>query len=155
MVGDINTLHDIITPEPIGIYPFAKGWVILILLLLALLLSYAINRYSKYKKNRYRREATKEWKSLKKAKDIKALISLNKRVAISAYGRDEVAILSGNEWWDFMQSHSSVKLDSDIRELIDDILYSQRELTPREIDTITLISKEWIDTHFVEEIRDV
>jgi len=155
VVGDINTLHDIITPEPIEMYPFAKGWVILILLLLALLLSYAINRYLKYKKNRYRREATKEWKSLKKAKDIKALISLNKRVAISAYGRDEVAILSGNEWWDFMQSHSSVKLDSDIRELIDDILYSQRELTPREIDTITLISKEWIDTHFVEEIRDV
>ena len=155
MVADINNLHDIITPEPIGIYPFANGWVILILIALSLLLSYSINRYSKYKKNRYRREAKKEWKSLKKAKDTKALLSLNKRVAISAYGRDEVAILSGNEWWDFMQSHSSVKLDNDIRELIDDILYSQRELTHKEIDTITLISKEWIDTHFVEEIKDV
>ena len=155
MVADINNLHDIITPEPIGIYPFANGWIILILIALSLLLSYSINRYSKYKKNRYRREAKKEWKSLEKAKDINALISLNKRVAISAYGRDEVAILSSNEWWNFMQSHSKVVVASDSRDLIDNILYSQKELTDKDIESIILISKEWIETHIVEEIKYV
>lgn len=152
----LDNLHDIILPDAIGFFPPAPGWTIVVLLLLALLFHLALQRYKYYKKSEYRREALKE--SVLYTKESKehtiALLSLAKRVGIAAYGRKEVAKLSANSWWDFMENHSKVKVNSDLREEIDTLLYDASYTMNSALhDNVRESVSLWIKTHKVD--RDV
>ena len=152
--ASLDNLHDIITPEAVGIFPWAPGWNILFLLLLALLFHFGVKRYALYQKEVYKREALKELKRYgqKSRGNTLAILALAKRVAISAYGREEVAHLHDDRWWDFMEKHSEVHLPSVLRKDISTLLYSDGFVVDDSLyDTLFTLVKGWTETHRVEE----
>ena len=49
--ASLDNLNDIIVPDAVGFFPLAPGWVIVILLVLALLFHFAFMAYSRYKRS--------------------------------------------------------------------------------------------------------
>lgn len=148
--ASLDNLHDIIIPDAAGLFPLAPGWVMVLLLVLALLFHFILQGYKHYKKSQYRREALQELVIY--AKESKgntvALLSLAKRVGIAAYGRKEVAKLSANNWWDFMEEHSKVKVNSGLRQEIEKLLYNEAyELSDALHSEVRESVVTWIKTH--------
>jgi len=152
--ASLDNLHDIIIPDAVGYLPPAPGWYVLGLLVLALLFHFSMGFYKRYKKSLYRREALDELGSYEEqGKEVTLhLLTLAKRVAITAYGREEIAKLSGDRWWDFMEQHSKVKVSKELRAQIANLLYNKAYDTnsvdySATKDFVTL----WIQTHKVSE----
>ena len=148
--ASLNNLNDIIVPDAVGFFPLAPGWIIVTVLILALLFHFAFKAYSRYQRSLYKREAMKELESYSKESrdEILALLTLAKRVGIAAYGRDQIAKLSGENWWDFMEQYSKVKIDKALREELSDFLYDdsrQHESIP--YVTVKEMVTLWIKTH--------
>ena len=149
--GSLDLMHDIIVPPAVSFFPMASGWI----LVLALLFVFAVHKgwqtYLLYKKNLYRREALHELETLKNRTDSAQtadLLRLMKRVALQHFGRDEVAALSHDAWWDFIESHSKVKIDAELRMYCEKTLYASR-LTPdiQSVNEIKVMTSLWIKTH--------
>ena len=112
----LQNLHDIVVPAPVSWLPPAPGWYALGLTILLLLLWGAMLWYRRWKRNAYRREALAELDRFEAAfagngtvsELLPRLPELLKRTAIAAYGRGEVASLSGKSWLDFLD-HSMGK----------------------------------------------
>ena len=148
--ASLNNLNDIIMPEAVGFYPLAPGWIIVILLALALLFHFSFKAYSRYKRSLYKREALKELESYtqENRNEILALLTLAKRVGIAAYGRDQIAKLSGESWWDFMEQHSKVKINTELREELSDLLYdTSKEHESAQYVAVREMVTLWIRTH--------
>ena len=151
--ASLDNLHDIIIPDAIGFFPPAPGWVMLGLLLLALLFHFAMRFYMRYKKSLYRREALEEldrYKGENKEETLQ-LLSLAKRVAIVAYGREESATLTGESWWNYMEQHSKVNISKALRDEMSKLLYDETyESNSSHYTDIKVFVTEWIKTHKVE-----
>ena len=152
--ASLDNLNDIIVPDAVGFLPLAPGWVIVILLALALLFHFAFKAYERYTRSLYKREALKELEryTMQSREEMLALLTLAKRVAIAAYGRNQIAKRSGESWWNFMEQHSKVKVSKELRAELSDLLYG----TPKEDDTsqdrvVKDIVILWIRTHKVTE----
>lgn len=154
--ASLDNLHDIIVPEAVGFFPPAPGWYIVALLFLALLFHFSVQRYKQYKKSQYKREALKELLTYKQRskEDVIALLSLAKRVGLAAFERSIIAKLSDDSWWDFMEQHSKVKVDAQLRVTLSKLLYdaSYSMNDPLYEQTSALVTV-WIKTH--KEDNDV
>ena len=150
--ASLDNLHDIIVPEAIGYLPLAPGWYVVGLIVLALLFHFGMYFYKQYQESLYKREALVElahYKAQGKDEVIK-LLTLAKRVAISAYGREKIAKLSGESWWDFMEEHSKAKVNKALRVEIDNILYDKTyESNASDATSIRAFVTRWIKTHKV------
>ena len=114
---DITGFEPIIEPTPVSFWPPAPGWYVvgaLLLLIIFFVLHIVAKRYNK---NKYRRQALQELKSLvAKSKTmtrnqlISSLNTLMKRTALEGYPRETVASLSGKEWIYFLTT-SNPKAD--------------------------------------------
>ena len=152
--ASLDNLNDIITPQAVGYFPPAPGWYIVGLLAFTLLFHFSVLFYSRYKKNLYKREALKELEHLTQQNKEEAieLLSLAKRVAIVAYGREMIAKLSSSAWWDFMEDNSKVKISTELRENIQTILYDKSyECSEHNFKEIKSLVHLWIKTHKVIE----
>jgi hypothetical protein len=150
--ASLDNLNDIIVPHAVGYFPPAPAWYIVGLLVLAFLFHLLFQFYISYKKNLYKREALKEIEHLtqQNREEVIALLSLAKRVAIVAYGRGTIAKLSSSAWWDFMQTHSKVKVSRELRVSIEKILYDKSfECSGSDFNDIKSFVKLWIKTHKV------
>lgn len=141
--ASLDNLQDIITPEPIGLFPLAEGWYILFFILLAALFYFFMIWYSQYKRDLYRREALKE---LSRSSSTMELLTLAKRVAISAYGRDAVAMLNGDVWWDFMQNNSELNIDKTLRDELEKVMFIEGYELKDSRHFFSMIEL-WIATH--------
>jgi len=154
--ASLNNLHDITVPERVGFFPMAPGWYVVLLLLLTLLFHFGYSYYKAYKKEQYRRDAKKELETLndKNRENAIALLALAKKVGITAYGRAVVVPLQGDNWWDFIASHSKAKVDPKLRVLIVTLLYEEDVIfDAATFDAIVLVLLQWIKTH--KRISDV
>lgn len=147
--ASLDNLHDIMVPEPVGIFPLASGWIVLILLFLSLLFHFGWQKYLAYKKEQYRREALEELSLMKEpsSEHTFALLSLAKRTGMTAYGRERVAGLSNEAWWDFMQTESQTEIPDAMRALLMQFLYSDRELDDQSYHALFTVVESWIKTH--------
>ena len=148
--ASLDNLHDIIVPDGVGFFPPAPGWIVVGLLLLALLFHFSVKRYKQYKKSQYKREALKELETYKNSskEDVVALLSLAKRVGIAAFGRHEIAKLSDNSWWDFMEQHSKVKIDVQLRVALSKLLYDASYTMDNVLyENTKAFVTVWIKTH--------
>ncbi len=110
MNQDLNGLHDITLPEPVSWMPQTTGWLVLLGLIVALGAWLAFAKYRRHKANRYRRLALLELAEIAAAFDerdtrAKSVVQsriLIKRVALSAWPREEVASLTGDAWLEFL-----------------------------------------------------
>ena len=151
--ASLDNLHDIIVPEAVGFFPPAPGWNIILLLLLALLFHTLVKAYMRYKRSLYRREALKELDTYRQhsKENASSLLMLAKRVAMAAYGREVIAKLYDDAWWDFMEKHSKAKVGSETREDIAKLLYDASYTMNSELqDTVIKLVRLWIKTHKVK-----
>ena len=152
--ASLDNLHDIILPDAVSFFPPAPGWYIVALLLLALLFHFVIQGYKHYKKSQYKREALQElafYKENDKDKNKKnaiELLGLAKRIGIVAFGRENIAKFSEDSWWDFMEKHSKVKINTELRQEITRLLYEEVYTMNRALhDNIKHLVTLWIKTH--------
>ncbi len=148
----LNLLHDIIIPPAISNWPLAPGWYALALLVFAYGFHVGIRYWDRYQTNLYRREALQILDKVKLEENstlqINSLLSIMKRVGIQHFGRKDVASLSHNEWWDFVEKYSKVNAGTDIRELSQKVLYSPNvKITHNDVEAFSKVAKVWIDTH--------
>ena len=154
LITSLDQMHDIIIPPAVSFWPLAPGWYALPLLLLTYGIHLGLKYWSSYQKNLYRREALDVLSSLDEVdagKEINTLLGLMKRVGLQHFGREKVASLSQNEWWDFVETHSKAKAGTQIRELSQKILYvTNTEATEEEVKAFSKVAKVWINTHHGE-----
>jgi len=154
--ASLDNLHDIIVPDAIGFFPPAPGWYIVGLLLLTLLFHWSIQGYKKYQKSQYKRDALKELETYNQSnkEEVIMLLSLAKRVGIVAFGRPNIAKLSDDSWWDFMEQHSKAKVPSALRITLSKCLYDASYIMDSGLyeQTKTMVTV-WIKTH--KENKDV
>lgn len=148
----LDQLHDIIIPPEIPMWPLAPGWYALGILVLTYGLYIGMTLWAEYQQNLYRREALRSLAQIHTGKDsnreIITLLSLMKRVALQHFGREKVAALSDDEWWEFIEKHSKAKVSKDIRELSQKILYLNNiQATPENVNEVVKVAKVWINTH--------
>lgn len=153
--ASLDQLHDIIIPPAVSYWPLAPGWYALALLVLAFSIQVGLKYWSSYQKDLYRREALKVLSTLNEkdaSKEISTLLGLMKRVGLQHFGREKVAALSDDAWWDFIEKYSKVKVDVKVRELSQKILYSPNsEATAEDVKRVSKVAKVWITTHKGED----
>jgi Domain of unknown function (DUF4381) len=99
-LGSLENLHDLVMPVPVPWWPPAPGWIIVSAALIMVLGWWLIRVIRHWQSNSYRREALV---LLGKMDDAQTeLPTLIKRVALSAYPRERVASLTGEEWLAFL-----------------------------------------------------
>lgn len=135
--ASLQNLNDIVLPDAVGWWPLAPGWYFVAALLAAALLLLSYHRLRTWRNNRYRRAAVEELAVLAaclhdpKNRDsgLKSLPVLIKRVALSAYPREEVAMLSGEDWYDFLDATAGRNVFSpDLREAFSQAAYQPGSL---------------------------
>jgi len=102
-------LHDLALPDPIGWWPMAFAWWILLLSIFALLFGIIWHSIDVRRKRAYRRQAREQVGIIMRSdisaeQKIEQLNQLLKRVAITAYGRRNVAHLSDQQWLEFLHT---------------------------------------------------
>lgn len=152
-----SSIGELMEPEAIAFSFAAPGWIIVLVLILLVLLAFAIWKLYQYKKNKYRRLAIKELSALNNGnKEISNVIlntvSLLKRVAITAYGRNEVASIHGSHFLQFLQSKTNATIFSDEVEIIfTKHLYEgcKAEVSSEKLALLHQQSMNWINEHHV------
>lgn len=107
-------LKDIHLPKPIGWWPLAPGWYILIGLILFMAIILAYSFYKKYRNalakkhalvllNTYQKEYSEEYNGSQTSARISELL---RRVALVYYPREQVASLHGEKWLNFLNETS-------------------------------------------------
>ncbi|MGC7403154.1 DUF4381 domain-containing protein [Pandoraea pneumonica] len=170
----LKTLADIVTPPAPSWMPQTIGWPIVAVLLSVGLIWYAWRTWRRYRANRYRREALaqlRQWAvtlgasnpnaavggdTAKRAQALREIAALLKRVALSAWPREAVASLTGNDWASFLRaSHDNRSAGTDtIASLVTGAEYRSDESLCREwdgprTDALVHACRDWIERHHV------
>lgn len=111
---DLNNLHDIITPPPVPAWPPAPGWCILAALILTLTAIILYQYLKNLTANRYRRQALRQLAQVQpslsqpatRQEALTLIAATIRQTAITAFGRDKVACLTGQPWLDFLNAAS-------------------------------------------------
>ena len=115
----LSQLNDIQTPEQIGWWPIAWGWyaIALISILLIVLTTVLVLRHIKTR--RAKKQALAMLNQLNVAESpliaVRQINDIFKRVVLSYVERSDVAELSGKEWANWLNQHSTsgAKIDVD------------------------------------------
>lgn len=148
----LANLHPLRAPDPIGWWPLAPGWWMLLLagIILAATLAYLLRK--RYRKNAYRRRALLQLQSLQRdylAKSdaglyLSQINALLKSAALLAYPRTEVAAQHGRTWREFL--NRSLPPAEQLPPTFDDAVYQK---TRSEIDVVHVhrAAQHWIRRH--------
>ena len=114
----IQQLAPLRTPDPIGFWPLAPVWWVVVGLLVIVLVFLCFQWLKRYQRNTYRREALKWLSELQEANsDVHALSGALKATALKAYEATSVASLSDESWPNFLRDSCS-KLSSDALDVL-------------------------------------
>ena len=114
----IQQLAPLRTPDPIGFWPLAPVWWVVIGLLVIALSFLCFQLLKRYQRNSYRREALKWLSELQEANsDAQALSGALKATALNAYEATSVASLSDESWPNFLRESCS-KLSGDALDVL-------------------------------------
>ena len=147
----LQGLRDIHLPPPVSAWPPAPGWWLLALLAIALAIV-GIWWWRRHRRRAYRRVALKQLQQLRTAAQqdqanaiIAELSILLRRVAISRYGREEVAALYGKEWLAFLDRTGRTQDFSKQAQSLVDAPYQRN--TPQQIEPLLELAQHWVRVH--------
>jgi len=109
----VEQLHDIQLPDPVGWWPLAFSWWILIFSIIAIIAGAIWYYLDQKRRNIYRRSAVQQVEEILQQTDstenvkISAINAVLKRVAVTAYGRLITASLHDQAWLDFLSETAS------------------------------------------------
>jgi len=118
--ASLSNLNDIVLPAKISWWPLAPGWYVLIALLSLALLWWLWQAWQNWKHNRYRRQSLQELAQIQSelknnntaATAILKIPALLKRTALAAYPREQIAGLSTQDWFKFLNRTTPTPLFS-------------------------------------------
>lgn len=144
----LQDLRDIHLPEPLA-WQWAPGWWLLGLLILGGAVAACLWWLRRHRRQAFRREALAMLTAQQQASDLspleqaQALTRLLKRVAISRYGREEAAGLSGQAWLAFLdQTGNTDAFTQGPGRALGDDLY--RPDTEPDVDALFELCLNWI-----------
>lgn len=142
LVDLLNLLEPVPEPERVSMVPQTAGWVVLSLVLLAGLISWAWKAHRSYLQNAYRRAALRELSQLND--DPAEIASLLRRTALAGYSRQRVACLSGADWTDFLnRSYGGSEFDGVSGQTLLSAPYKPAQPDPN----LTRLAELWIKRH--------
>jgi len=145
----LQGLRDIHLPGPVPFWPPAPGWWLLAVLVV-LLLVLAGWLWKRYRRMAYRRAALLELQQLRQAlahgqEDTPIIVGLSillRRVAISRYGRQQVAALSGTAWLEFLdRTGRTTHFSTQGRALLD---APYRRNTVQQLEPLLILVQDWL-----------
>lgn len=157
--ASLQNLNDIILPAAVGWWPLAVGWYFLIALMLLVLVWFSYQWLHGWVKNRYRRAALRELQVLEvqihKAEErdanLRQIPILLKRAALSVYPRSQVASLSGEDWFNFLNSTvSNPAFTGSTATTLNTVSYSTSELSAIDAHAAAALlyaSRKWLQNH--------
>lgn len=157
--ASLENLNDIVMPADVGWWPLAGGWYALAAVVIILLAWYIIKSVKDWKANAYRRAALAELQSLvdnagdqdSRAAGLRKLPALLKRTALSVYPREDVAALSGDDWFRFLNSKvSKPSFSPQAFDLLNRVAYTTGDLTDIGDDAVRSLvdaCKSWLKHH--------
>jgi Domain of unknown function (DUF4381) len=157
----LDRLHDIVAPPSVPWWPPAPGWYGIATVILVLLLVFILRSIIHWQRNRYRREALAEFARQEKflgdpfrrSAALAALAELLKRVALTAFPREQVAALTGPAWFDFLdRTGSTTMFASDAGPILARATYdplAATRLEEQEIRETAALVRHWIVYHEV------
>jgi len=155
MKPNIDQLRDIHLPALISWWPPAPGWWLLAVLLLAVLLGLYF-WYRRYQRNSWRRSALAELAALRQQHQTQfsssqtvviELSVLLRRVAINCFPQDEVAMLNGDKWLQFLDSGlgDSDGFQSEQGRLLTTAPYiAEASIAPEALLGLCVLCEKWI-----------
>lgn len=114
----LANLKDIHLPDPVGFWPLALGWWLLIAMLIVFLLL-ALVGYRKYQAQRARRQAKQ---ALKQADSPQQILTLLKTLCLSYFPRELVAGLHGESLQMFLLQQIKSRHLTEYKQLSDGLL---------------------------------
>ncbi len=157
----LDRLHDIVAPPSVPWWPPAPGWYGVAAIILILSVVFILRSVIHWQRGRYRREALAEFARQEKllgdpfrrATALAALAELLKRVALTAFPRDQVAALTGPAWFDFLdRTGSTTMFASDFGPILSRAAYdplAATALDERETRETAALVRHWIAYHDV------
>ncbi|CAN8140266.1 DUF4381 domain-containing protein [Thiomicrorhabdus sp. 6S2-11] len=149
----LQQLHDIQLPDPIGWWPMAFAWWILLLSVTSIIIGIIWYFTDQRRRNVYRRQAQKSLQQImqKQASDDNKIMQINallKQVAVTAYGRRRVAALHQNQWLEFLQDNASYIPQPDVIKQYSQLAYAPPSSQNAELtDAWHDYAQRWIKGH--------
>jgi hypothetical protein len=151
-------IGELIEPTPVSFGFGAPGWYILLATFFIIIMIYLLLRYRRYLKNQYRRSALQELRSLSVESPplhtyVFSIATLLKRVAITSYGREEIASLYGLGWLDYLKEKNQgiPVFKAETETIFSRSLYQGRkaEIPEENLNELINQSINWIKKHRV------
>ncbi len=147
----LDQLEPVVSPPPVGLWPLAPGWWILMALALAAITAAVLLGYSWYKKNGYKREALRLILALTPeptnvfAANINAIL---KRTALSAYAHAHATISQtfGAQWVEFLNNTTKApKFNDDAMQALSTGMYQKSPTF--DANALKAMAIAWVKTH--------
>jgi hypothetical protein len=158
----LQALQEIPLPPPISYRPQTWGWLVLLIIVIAIIAALIFSRWRAYQTNRYRREALIALSHIEiqlrdsdtRVAGLRELPVLIKRTALSATARVNVAALSGDDWLRFLENSIPKRnqfFSDDMGKLLWRCAYADstalNSTTKKEIDSLCRFLRVWIGRH--------
>ncbi len=147
-------LESLKEPEAVSFTFETIGWSILGFLILTLICFMLYKRLKHYQQNAYRRDAHKEilvlenqFQKEQNSIQLNKTLILLKRVAITTFGRKEVAQLHGDKWLLFLDSKAKNSSFTKYNQTISDALNETEKIDIKKTKAIFELTKKWIKIH--------
>jgi hypothetical protein len=157
--ASLQNLNDIVLPATVSWWPLAPGWYILIGILLIALVCFSYRSLKRWINNRYQRAALRELQILEERinnpeerdASLRQIPVLLKRTALSVYPRSRVASLSGNDWFQFLDStEKKPSFTATTSNTLNAVSYSTGSLNTLDLqatDALINASRSWLIHH--------
>lgn len=128
----LNLLHEIVEPAAASWWPPAPGWRILLAVGALLVIVGLLKTIVHWQRNRYRREALQLLRKLAAPREeaaaerqqLAAIAELLKRTALTAYPREQVATLTGSDWFAFLDRTGGTRFSAGLGAAMERRIYS-------------------------------
>lgn len=148
---DLGPLYE---PTPVAFHFETSGWYVFFGIALGILLWFILKFILKYRRNAYRRQALKllgtveeRFKSNQEAACVNDTMVLLKQVALTTYGRAEVAELNGEVWLEFLDSKSKNTSFTSLADIVLSALYRNKLENPETANHVFTDARNWITHH--------
>ncbi len=147
--ASLDQLHDILVPASVPWWPPAPGWYVVLGIVLVLMVILLIRALRHRLRNAYRHEALAALRMSRLS--AVELATLLKRVALTAYPREQVASLTGQAWLDWLAQTSGLPIPSGVADTLTSGVYST--VNTRDTDALSEFVARWIRCHFEQDHR--
>ena len=153
LVDMLNRLEDLHVPEPVSYGPQTPGWIVLAVVIagLAVAALWAWRRHQLA--NAYRGQALQWLDQLNKNGEpasihLSEAAGILRRTALTAFPREDVASLTGEDWFAFLNRTGRAKFGPEASRILRDATYSaEPQVSSDEAGLFVRNARLWITSH--------